>query len=56
MKKYLLLGFLLIAGLCCMYGQAITPAEAPNQTQRELIARGYGMFVHFGVNTFSGDE
>lgn len=56
MKKYLLLGFLLIAGLCCTYGQAITPAEEPNQTQRELIERGYGMFVHFGVNTFSGDE
>ena len=56
MKKDLLLGFLLIAGLCCPYGQAITPVEEPNQTQRELIERGYGMFVHFGVNTFSGDE
>ena len=48
MKKYLLLGFLLIAGLCCTYGQAITPAEEPNQTQRELIERGYGCLFILG--------
>ena len=36
--------------------QLITPATKPNKTQELLIKRGYGMFVHFGVNTFSNLE
>jgi len=28
----------------------------PNDGQRRLIARGYGMFIHFGVNTFNRVE
>lgn len=36
--------------------QLITPSNKPNKTQQLLIERGYGMFVHFGVNTFSNLE
>ena len=32
--------------------QLITPSFKPNKTQQQIIERGYGMFVHFGVNTF----
>ena len=28
-------------------------APSPSQDQRQLIERGYGMFIHFGVNTFN---
>lgn len=38
------------------YSQNIEPANSPNRTQRKLITRGYGMFIHFGINTFSGHE
>lgn len=36
--------------------QEIKPSTVPNETQAAMIKRGYGMFIHFGVNTFSGDE
>ena len=36
--------------------QLIAPSAKPNKTQQLLIERGYGMFVHFGVNTFSNLE
>lgn len=36
--------------------QIITPSTKPNKTQELLIKRGYGMFIHFGVNTFSNHE
>ena len=36
--------------------QLITPSNKPNKTQELLIKRGYGMFIHFGVNTFSNLE
>lgn len=38
------------------YAQHIQPAETPNETQRLLQERGYGMFVHFGMNTFIDQE
>jgi len=34
----------------------ITPSDTPNQDQQAMISRGYGMFIHFGINTFSGKE
>lgn len=37
-------------------GQVIIPSNKPNKTQELLIERGYGMFIHFGVNTFSDVE
>ncbi|MFV0483910.1 MAG: alpha-L-fucosidase [Bacteroidales bacterium] len=36
--------------------QLIEPATHPNKTQELLIKRGYGMFIHFGVNTFTDHE
>ena len=30
----------------------IQPATGPNLVQRKMIDRRYGMFVHFGINTF----
>ena len=36
--------------------QAIAPSTSPNETQRRLNERGYGMFVHFGMNTFIEQE
>lgn len=56
MKRYILFNLIYIICLCNIYGQPIVPANTPNKTQRELIKRGYGMFIHFGINTFSGDE
>lgn len=37
-------------------GQKIVPASEPNETQRRMTERGYGMFVHFGMNTFIEQE
>jgi alpha-L-fucosidase len=30
--------------------------SAPNAIQKEVIKRGYGMFIHFGINTFNQTE
>lgn len=32
------------------------PAAAPSAAQRAQIARKYGMFCHFGINTYAGKE
>lgn len=50
--------FILIISLSAqsVYCQSITPADKPNRTQQMLINRGYGMFLHFGMNTFTDDE
>ena len=34
----------------------IFPAGVPNNTQKAQIARKYGMFIHFGINTFNNVE
>jgi len=31
-------------------------ARKPTDLQREFISRGYGMFIHFGINTFNEIE
>ncbi|MBV5315115.1 MAG: alpha-L-fucosidase [Prolixibacteraceae bacterium] len=36
--------------------QLISPSTSPNKTQQLLIDRGYGMFIHFGINTFGEVE
>jgi alpha-L-fucosidase len=38
------------------FSQTISPSNSPNKTQQKLIDRGYGMFIHFGVNTFTDLE
>lgn len=40
----------------CGYGQKIVPCNHPNQTQQKMVERGYGMFIHFGINTFGETE
>ena len=32
------------------------PATTPNKAQQKQIARKYGMFIHFGINTFHDQE
>lgn len=34
----------------------LIPSTTPNETQQRMIARGYGMFIHFGINTFNDTE
>jgi alpha-L-fucosidase len=36
--------------------QILQPATTANEAQKQLIKRGYGMFIHFGVNTFANVE
>lgn len=33
-----------------------TPSEKPNEYQIEQMKRKYGMFIHFGINTFHNEE
>lgn len=33
-----------------------TPSISPNSAQQKQIARKYGMFIHFGINTFHDQE
>lgn len=54
-KTYSLLVLLIfIHGI--LSAQLITPSYKPNKTQQLLIDRGYGMFIHFGINTFGEVE
>lgn len=34
----------------------LMPSDKPNLCQRKLIERKYGMFIHFGINTFNDTE
>lgn len=34
----------------------ITPSNQPNSCQQDLINRKYGMFIHYGINTFNDTE
>ena len=36
--------------------QDFVPAHGRTKTQRELEERGYGMFIHYGPNTFNQVE
>lgn len=33
-----------------------TPSTKPNKYQKQQIKRKYGMFIHFGINTFHNEE
>jgi alpha-L-fucosidase len=55
MKKFTLL-FLMLAFTFWAKSQIITPSTKPNKCQQLMIERGYGMFIHFGVNTFANVE
>jgi len=43
----------------CVLGQKIfvpVPSHEPSRYQQEQINRKYGMFIHFGINTFWDEE
>lgn len=47
---------LLLLCICCvgtMQGNAQLHYAKPSAAQRSQIERGYGMFIHFGINTFN---
>lgn len=43
-------------GLSAGYGAAPGSSESPSRHQLAQIARRYGMFIHFGINTFHDQE
>ncbi|WP_291924576.1 alpha-L-fucosidase [Chitinophaga sp.] len=51
---------LLATLLACLYNfsqaQVLQPSAKPNAAQQRMIQRGYGMFIHFGINTFADVE
>lgn len=49
----IVLVFILVNIISCLSAQKLLPSEQPNLAQKELIKRGYGMFIHFGMNTFA---
>ncbi|MES2997380.1 MAG: alpha-L-fucosidase [Verrucomicrobiota bacterium] len=46
----------LLALQCLAHAGPIEPGLLPNGDQHAMIDRRYGMFIHFGINTFSGHE
>lgn len=56
MKKLFLVLILSFLFIQQVFLESISPAQKPNKTQQMLIDRGYGMFIHFGVNTFADVE
>ncbi len=55
-KKNIVISILISLLYQNLSSQNITPAYSPNKTQQLLIDRGYGMFIHYGVNTFTDVE
>lgn len=53
-------GFCLFVALNCVLvvsaQEAPRPAHGPSQEQLAQIERKYGMFIHFGINTFCDEE
>ncbi len=39
-----------------MANYLLQPSLTPNDCQKDLIARQYGMFIHFGINTYNDVE
>ena len=56
MRFFQLFIVLLFLSVEPVLGQELTPSDKPDKTQELQIMRGYGMFMHFGMNTFTGDE
>lgn len=61
MKRFLL--FAMLFTMTCMSMQAQTrkmmlpiPSDRPSKAQLKQIERKYGMFIHFGINTFVDEE
>jgi alpha-L-fucosidase len=55
-KPFFLILFIFSFFVKTGYSQVIVPSNKPNETQQKLIDRAYGMFIHFGINTFGEVE
>jgi alpha-L-fucosidase len=58
-KKYLLLLFILLSNDVLFSQKTVTepmPSNKPSVYQLAQIKRKYGMFIHFGINTFYDEE
>ncbi|MGN6511559.1 MAG: alpha-L-fucosidase, partial [Chitinophaga sp.] len=55
-KKLLVTSLLTCIYCIHLFAQVQQPGTSPNLAQRAMIERGYGMFIHFGVNTFADVE
>ena len=55
-KKLFVALFILSNVFFTLQAQEIVPSTSPNAAQKALMDRGYGMFIHFGVNTFADVE
>ena len=64
MKKHFIpaLFAILLTSSCCTPSSQETslilpvPSTTPSAAQQQQIARKYGMFIHFGINTFHDEE
>lgn len=56
MRKRLSITFLMTLAFNCCIAQLMVPATKPSPAQQAMIKRGYGMFIHFGINTFNNTE
>ena len=56
MKKHIIITFLMTLAFNCCIAQLLIPSTKPNSAQQAMIKRGYGMFIHFGINTFNNTE
>lgn len=54
--RFIIILLFIVSPARMLRAQEIVPADCPNQTQLEMQKRGYGMFIHFGVNTFDEKE
>jgi alpha-L-fucosidase len=55
-RRYLFLLLFSIYFMANASAQVIKPAATANATQHAMLLRGYGMFIHFGINTFADIE
>jgi alpha-L-fucosidase len=58
MKKIFLIFFVICSTAVFAQKNNIVPisSKVPNAAQKKMIARKYGMFIHFGINTFLDQE
>ncbi|WP_346990593.1 alpha-L-fucosidase [Bacteroides caccae] len=59
MKKYLIALLMSLWAIPHVCGQKLilpVPSMVPNKAQQKQIARKYGMFIHFSINTFHDKE
>lgn len=56
MLRSIIISLLLLNCVGEVASQEIAPGNIPNQVQKAMQRRGYGMFIHFGPNTFADVE